>query len=73
MSIVGKNPSMMVLDDLDPILQPPPVIHPVLRVRPVTKALWNIYGPPPLARWLLTMAFDEVLSLEAAFLKKGRR
>jgi hypothetical protein len=38
------------------------VIHPVLRVRPIVKAIWNIYGVPEYSRHLLQCAMEEVFT-----------
>lgn len=62
MSLKGNNPMVTVADPFGRANGS--LIHPVLQVRPVTKAIWNIYGPPPLARWMLKMAFDELLAFE---------
>lgn len=42
------------------------VIHPILRVKPVVKAIWNIYGVPEYSRHLLQCAMEEVFTLAQA-------
>lgn len=75
-----KAPTHMVIDDVVDVFPSLHMIHPILRVRPVSEALWNIYGPPPLALWAVQKAFDEILAYEGAVAdgmhkqsKKGRR
>lgn len=35
------------------------IVHPVLRVRPVTRAIWNIYGVPDYSHHLMRCAVHE--------------
>lgn len=36
-------------------------LHPIFRLKPITRAIWNIYGPPPLAIELYKQAYGEVI------------
>lgn len=58
--LFGKNPRVVIVDDIVEVPKVEP--HCVLRVRPVTKALWKLYGAPRIAHHFHEWAFREILA-----------
>ncbi len=58
--LFGKNPRTVIVDDIVEIPKVEP--HCVLKVRPLTMALWKLYGAPPIAHHFHEWAFKEILA-----------